>query len=58
MTDIQRKVLSPIQYSGSVGGDFGFEINGVKSKNGYATRQLASNAMNRAVDKMLDKIFS
>jgi hypothetical protein len=44
--------LSPLEFSGSVHGDFGFVIDGVKSERGYVSRIGAYNAMCRKMDKM------
>jgi len=46
------KTLTPRQYSGSTHGDFGYEIDGVKSIRSYATLAQAKAAMYRALDKL------
>lgn len=45
------KVLSPKQFSGTVNGDWGYEINGIRSDKGYVSRTGAYNAMWRELDK-------
>lgn len=45
------KVLNPKEYSGSLYGDYGYILNGVKSERSYATRQAAQRAFDRARDK-------
>lgn len=46
------RILSPREFSGSVHGDYGYEINGVKSSNGYISRKSAYNAMWRRIEKL------
>ena len=46
------KVLRPIEFSGSRHGDYGFEIDGVRSEKGYASETGARNAMHRALEKI------
>ena len=44
---LKTKVLTPLEYSGSLYGDYGFAVNGVKSKNGYSTKYGAKKALQR-----------
>lgn len=46
------QVLTPREYSGSIHGDYGYQINGVKSENGYVSRSGAEKAMYRRLAKM------
>jgi hypothetical protein len=46
------KVLTPTEFSGSANGDFGYELNGVKSANSYATKSAAQSAFERVRDKV------
>ena len=46
------KVLTPHEFSGSIHGDYGYEINGEKSKVGYVSKMGAKLAMWRKVDKI------
>jgi len=50
--NIKYKVLSPIAFSGSPYGDFGYEIDGVKSSKGYSSERGARVAMERVLEKM------
>lgn len=45
------KVLSPLKFSGSIHGDWGYEIDGVKSDRGYVSRKAASLALHRKLEK-------
>lgn len=47
-------VLTPTEFSGNANGDYGYKINGTKSKNGYVSKSGARNAMHRKVKKLLD----
>ena len=44
-------VLSPLKFSGSVYGDFGYQINGVNSPKGYTSREGAKRAMERELTR-------
>jgi len=46
------KVLSPKEFSGSIYGDFGYEIDGVRSKNGYVSRNGAKSALFRKIGQI------
>lgn len=46
------RVLRPSEYSGTIHGDYGYEVNSVRSENGYATRAAATAAMWRRVERM------
>lgn len=48
------KVLNPVEFSGSLYGDFGYEIDGVKSENSYVSKNGAYNAMWRKLNKLND----
>ena len=57
MTDTTRKlvtghVLSPLAYSGSVFGDYGYEIEGVKSERSYVSAYSARRALRRELIKI------
>ena len=49
--NVTYKILSPLEYSGSIYGDYGYEINGEKSKKGYLSRKGADSAMYRELEK-------
>lgn len=49
---MNNKILSPLEYSGSIHGDWGYEIDGVKSEMSYVSRIGARNAMNRKLEKL------
>jgi hypothetical protein len=51
---ISAKILSPMEFSGSLYGDYGFEINGKKSDNSYASKQGAKRAMEREINKIFN----
>lgn len=51
---ISSKILSPRDFSGSVHGDYGYEINGVKSDKGYISRSSAQKALDRRIEKDYD----
>lgn len=48
---VKYKILSPLQYSGSLGGDYGYEIDGIKSERGYVSKSGAYKAMWRKIEK-------
>jgi hypothetical protein len=52
---IEARVLRPIENSGSIHGDYGYILNGVKSTRGYATRRAASNALERAITRLINQ---
>ena len=51
-TQLDKKVLKPSEFCGNFYGDFGYELNGIKSKNGYISRVGAQKALERAVEKL------
>lgn len=46
------KILKPFEFSGDYRGDYGFEINGIKSQQGYISKSSAKSALNRKLDQM------
>lgn len=52
MTETNYRVLNPKEYSGSMDGDYGYEINGEKSARSYISRTSARKAMERRLEKM------
>ncbi len=56
--EIEYRVLGPLKFSGSLYGDFGYEINGQKSEKGYVSRRGAEAAMLRKVERMVEKEWS
>ncbi len=50
MNNLQNRVLNPREFSGSIHGDYGFEINGVRSERGYVSRNGARQAMYRLLE--------
>jgi len=53
-TKYKYRVLNPTDFSGDANGDFGYELNGIKSTNSYVSRAGASNAMWRRIEKLED----
>lgn len=49
------RVLKPKEFTGNIYGDYGYILNGVKSKNGYVSRVGARNALSRAIIKLYKK---
>ena len=49
--EIQYKVLSPLEFSGSSSGDYGYEIENVKSIKSYVSESGARKAMNKELTK-------
>lgn len=49
---ITGRILTPLQFSGSVHGDYGYEIDGVKSNKSYATAYSARRALARKLEKL------
>lgn len=45
-------IVSPLEYSGSVYGDYGYEIDGVKSEKGYSSKASAKNALLKKLNKL------
>lgn len=46
------KLLSPMEFGGSIYSDYGYEINGIKSDKGYGNKQTAKRAMERELEKI------
>lgn len=46
------RVLKPYEFCGDVNGDYGYEIDGMKSKNSYVSDSGARKAMHRALEKL------
>lgn len=47
----KHRVLTPMEYSGSLHGDYGYEIDGVRSEIGYVSRVAAYEAMYRRIER-------
>jgi len=50
-TKTKGRILTPREFCGDCNGDYGYEINGVKSTKSYISRKGAENAMNRFLFK-------
>ena len=50
--EIEYKILRPKEFSGSIYGDFGYELNGVRSEKGYVSKAGAEKALVRAIEKL------
>lgn len=51
-TNITYRILRPYEYCGSIYGDYGYVLNGVKSEKGYVSRYAARKALERKFNKM------
>ena len=53
INEIRARVILPREFSGSNYGNYGFEINGVRSINGYSSRSSARVAMDRIIERLV-----
>ena len=54
METLKYKVLNPIEFSGWADGDYGYEIEGVKSDKSYVSSAGAKKAMYLRLRKMYE----